>query len=129
MEKKKLASPFVYGAISSLLTWASQNKKRGFFIALCDDDKTHVAFQNLNKVSADGSAVIGSNPQLAAAFEVIEVGVNFSSENCMNDPEWMKSCNELPIDDETWRWIGFDYEDGQEFMYEKKPIIKKGGIQ
>ncbi|MBQ3673589.1 MAG: hypothetical protein II928_03860 [Paludibacteraceae bacterium] len=32
MSKKKLASPFVYGTFSSLLTWAGQNKKRGFFI-------------------------------------------------------------------------------------------------
>jgi len=129
MAKKELASPFVYGAICSLLTWASQNKKRGLFIALCDGDKTHVAFQNLNKVSADGSAVIGCNPELTAAFESIQVGVNCSSEDFLNDPEWMKICNELPIDDETWRWIGFDYEEGQEYMYEKRTAKKKGGKQ
>ena len=126
MKKKKLASPFVYGTISALLKWASQNKKRGFFIALCDDDKTHVAFQNLNKVSTDASAVIGCDPELVAAFEAIEVGVDCTSEDFLKDPEWMKICNELPIDDETWRWIGFDYKDEQTYQYDKhttNPLI------
>ena len=129
MPKKKLASPFVYGTFSSLLTWASQNKKRGFFIVLCDGDKTHVAFRNLNKVSIDGSAVIGCNPELTAAFESIEVGVDCASEDFFNDPEWMKICNDLPIDDETWRWIGFDHNDVQEYMYEKTNRREKGGKQ
>jgi len=127
MAKIKFASPFVYGTISSLLIWARQNKKRGFFIALCDDDKTHVAFRNLDKVSVDGSVVIGCNPELCAAFESIQVGVNCASEDFLNDTEWMKICNELPINDETWRWIGFDYKDGKEFMYEKQTAEKKGG--
>ena len=129
MPKKKLASPFVYGTFSSLLTWASQNKKRGFFLALCDGDKTHVAFRNLDKVSADGSAVIGCDPELAAAFETIEVGVNIASEKMLEDPDFVKICNELPIDEETWRWIGFDFKEGQPFMYEKQTAKKKGGAQ
>lgn len=122
MEKKKIASPYVYGTISALLQWASHNKKRGFFIALCDDDKTHVAFQNLDKVSTDASAVIGCDPELVAAFESIGVGVNCTSQDYLNDKEWMKMCNELPIDDETWRWIGFDYKDEQQYKYEKRTI-------
>ena len=122
MEKKKIASPYVYGTISTLLKWASQNKKRGFFIALCDDDKTHVAFQNLEKVSTDASAVIGCDPELAAAFETIEVGVDCTSEDFLKDPKWMKICSELPIDDETWRWIGFDYKDEQTYQYDKHTI-------
>ena len=129
MPKKKLASPFVYGTFSSLLTWASQNKKRGFFLALCDGDKTHVAFRNLDKVSADGSAVIGCDPELAAAFETIEVGVNIASEKMLEDPEFVKICNKLPIDEVTWRWIGFDFKEGQPFMYEKQTAKKKGGAQ
>lgn len=129
MPKKKLASPFVYGTLSSLLTWARQNKERGFFIALCDGEKTHVAFRNLDKVSADGSALIGCNPELCAAFESIQVGVNCASEDFINDPEWMKTCNELPIDDETWRWFEFDYKKGEEYMYELQTAKKKGGAQ
>ena len=129
MAKKKLASPFVYGTICSLLTWASQSKKRGFFIALCDGDKTHVAFRNLDKVSADGAALIGCNPELAAAFASIQVGVNCSSEDFLNDPEWMKICNELPINEVTWRWIGFDYEKRREYIYEKRTANKKGGAK
>ena len=108
--------------------WASQNKKRGFFIALCEDECTHVAFQNLNKVSTDAAATIGCNPELCAAFESIEVGVNIASDNCSKDPEWMKVCNELPIDEETWRWIGFDFKDGRPFQY-KQTDQKKGGAQ
>ena len=122
MEKNKLASPYVYGTISTLLRWASQNKNRGFFIALCDDDKTHVAFQNLEKVSTDASAVIGCDPELVAALEAIEVGVDCASQEYLNDPEWMKICNDLPIDDETWRWIGFDYKDEQSYQYDKHTI-------
>ncbi|MBR6065646.1 MAG: hypothetical protein IKP57_04400 [Paludibacteraceae bacterium] len=122
MEKKIIASPYVYGTISTLLKWASQNKKRGFFIALCDDDKTHVAFQNLNKVSTDASAVIGCDPELVAAFESIGVGVSCASEDFLKNPKWMKICNELPIDDETWRWIGFDYKDEKAYQYDKHII-------
>ena len=129
MPKKKLASPFVYGTFCSLLTWASQNKERGFFIALCDGNNTHVAFRNLNKVSADASATIGCDPELCAAFETIEVGVNCTSEDFLNDPKWMKICNELPINDETWRWIGFDFKEGQSYMYEKQTVQQKGGKQ
>jgi len=129
MAKKKLASPFVYGTICSLLNWASQNKERGFFIALCEGDKTHVAFRNLEKVSADGSAVIGCNPELNAAFESIQVGVNCSSDDYVNDPEWMKICNDLTFDDETWRWIAFDYKEEREYVYEKQNDKKKGGKQ
>lgn len=129
MPKKKLASPYVYGVISSLLTWASQNKKRGFFLALCDGDKTHVAFRNLNKVSADGSATIGCDPELCAAFETIEVGVNIASEKLLEDPDFVKICNELPIDEETWRWVGFDFKEGQSFQYNKQTAKKKGGKQ
>ena len=122
MPKKKLASPFVYGTLSSLLMWASQNKKRGFFLALCDEDNTHVAFQNLIKVSSDASATIGCDPELCAAFETIEVGVDCASEDMLKDPKFMKICNELPIDEETWRWIGFDFKDGRPFQYEQKTI-------
>lgn len=129
MPKKKLASPFVYGTLSSLLTWASQNKNRGFFIALCDGDKTHVAFRNLDKVSADGSAFIGCNPELCAAFESIKIGVDCASEDFINDPEWMKICNELPVDDKTRRWFEFDYRKGKEYMYIKQTDKKKGGAQ
>ena len=129
MPKKKFASPFVYGAISSLLTWANQNKKRGFFLALCDGDKTHVAFRNLDKVSTDASAAIGCDPELCAAFETIEVGVNIASEKLLEDPEFVKICNELPIDEETWRWIGFDFKDGHAFQYDKQTVQKKGGVQ
>ena len=128
MAKKKLASPFVYGTFHSLLLWASQNKKRGFFIALCDDDKTHVAFQNLIKVSSDAAATIGCDPELCAAFETIRVGVDIASEDCSKDPEWMKVCNELPIDEDTWRWIGFDFKNEQPFQYEQTDQ-KKGGAQ
>lgn len=129
MPKKKFASPFVYGTFHSLLEWASQNKKRGFFLALCDGDKTHVAFRNLNKVSVDASATIGCDPELCAAFESIQVGVNCASEDFLNDPKWMKICNELPIDDETWRWIGYDYKQEQPFMYKKQTVQQKGGAQ
>lgn len=129
MPKKKLASPFVYGTFSSLLTWASQNKERGFFIALCDNDKTHVAFRNLNKVSADASATIGCDPELAAAFETIGVGVDIASEKLLEDPDFVKICNELPVDEETWRWIGFDFKEGQAFQYNKQTVQQKGGKQ
>jgi hypothetical protein len=40
----------------------------------------------------------------------------------LNDKEWMKMCNELPIDDETWRWIGFDYKDEQSYRFEKRTV-------
>ena len=129
MPKKKLASPFVYGTFSSLLTWASQNKERGFFLALCDGNYTHVAFLNLNKVSADASATIGCDPELYAAFETIEVGVNIASEKLLEDPDFVKICNKLPVDDETWRWIAFDYKEGREYIYEKQTDKKKGGAQ
>ena len=128
MSKKKLASPFVYGTLSSLLFWASQNKKRGFFIALCDEDNTHVAFQNLIKVSSDAAATIGCDPELCAAFESIEVGVDIASDDSSKDPEWMKVCNEMPIDEESWRWIGFDFKEGRTFQY-KQTAPKKGGAQ
>ena len=128
MSKKKLASPFVYGTMSSLLYWASQNKKRGFFIALCDDECTHVAFQNLEKLSIDAAATIGCDPELCAAFESIEVGVDAASEDCLKDPEWMKVCNELPVEEETWRWIGFDFKNEKPFQY-KQTDRKKGGAQ
>lgn len=129
MPKKKITSLFVYQAICSLLTWAGKNKKRGFFIALCDGDKTHVAFRNLNKVSADASAVIGCNPELAAAFESIEVGVDCASEDCLKDPEWMKICNNLHIDEQTWRWVGFDFKEELSFQYVKRTEQQKGGAQ
>lgn len=129
MPKKKLTNSFIYWTFSSLLTWASQNKKRGFFLALCDGDKTHVAFRNLNKVSADASATIGGDPELCAAFETIEVGVNIASEKLLEDPDFVKICNELPIDEETWRWVGFDFKEGLPFMYEKQTDKKKGGIK
>ena len=120
MKKKKMASLFVYQALSALLTWANKNKNRGFFIVLCDKEKTHVAFQNIDKVSCEGAVTIGSDPELAGAFEMIEVGVDATSKDCSkDDPKWIETANALSFDEKTWRWIGFDFEDEQPFQYNK----------
>ena len=128
MKKKKMASLFVYQALSALLTWANKNKNRGFFIVLCDKEKTHVAFQNIDKVSCEGAVTIGSDPELAAAFEAIEVGVDATSEEFVKDPKWLETANALSFDEKTWRWVGFDFEDEQPFQY-NKATDKKGGTQ
>ena len=125
MKKKKMASLFVYQALSALLTWANKNKNRGFFIVLCDKEKTHVAFQNIDKVSCEGAVTIGSDPELAAAFEAIEVGVDATSEDLFKDPKSLEIANALSFNEKTWRWVGFDFEDEQPFQYNKATAPKR----
>ena len=118
---------FAYLVNNALLNWASDGntKNRGFFIILCDGQKTHVAFRNLMKVSCDGSAMIGCDPDLAAAFETIQVSAEAATSDSCEDDAFIKAMNELPFDEETWRWISYDYKKEQSSIYLEQTKSRK----
>ena len=107
---KKIINLFIYRAIDLLLRWADNHQNRAFFIILCDKHLTHVAFQNIDKVSCDAAVMIGADPELAAAWENIGIGVEFTSKDCYQDPKWLEAANQLPFDSTSFRWKYMNYK-------------------
>ena len=116
-KKSKIINLFIYRTIELLLNWANHHKNRAFFIAICNKHHTHVAFQNLDKLSIDASVSIGSDPELAAAWETLGVGVDACSRDMFKDPKWQETCQNFPIDSTSWRWKCFDYKRKQAGEY------------
>ena len=101
---------FIYRAIEILLRWQNSNKNRAFFIVLCNKNQTHVAYKNIEKLTVDAPPTIGCDPELAAAWESIGVGVDICSQDLEKDPQWLETANNLPQDTTSWRWKCFDYK-------------------
>ena len=123
--KRKIINLFINHTIDILLRWADNHKNRAFFIILIDKQQTHVAFQNLEKLTCD-AASIGCEPELAAAWESIGVGVDFCKEDKFNDPKWIEAANQLPQDATSWRWKTFDYKHNTAGEYRLRRISGKG---
>ena len=123
--KRKIINLFIYRTIDILLRWADNHKNRAFFIILCDKHHTHVAFQNLDKLTCDAASTIGCEPELAAAWETIGVGVDACSQDLFKDPKWIEAANQLPHDTTSWRWKTFDFKHntaGEFTPHNSKPL-------
>ena len=125
--KKKITNLFIYHPIDFLLRWANHHENRAFFIVLCDKYHTHVAFQNLDKLTCDGAATIGCEPELAAAWETIGVGVDACSEDLFKDPDWNAAANQLPHDSTSWRWKTFDFKHNTAGEYHERKSPTNNG--
>ena len=109
---KKIFNKF----IASLIEWCANDKhderKRAFFIVLCDDKgNTHVAFSNTARLTEVAPCAISLNPDVYAMFEGVKVGVDCICEDKFYESdEWISAVNELPYEYDTERWFVFDRE-------------------
>ena len=118
---KKFFDLFINRTIENLLRWQNNNKKRAFFIVICNKNNTHVAYKNIEKLTIDAATIIGCDPELEAAWESIGVGVDFFSQDMAKDPKWLEAANKLPHDTTSWRWKCYDCKNNVTGEYKSSP--------
>lgn len=110
----KFFKKFFNTVIAGLIKWCADDKsderKRAFFIVLCDDKgNTHVAFSNTRRLIEVVPCAVFTHPDVYAMFDTVKAGVDcLCDDKFFDSDEWIDAVNELPYEYDTERWFVFD---------------------
>lgn len=105
---KNESERFLCCAIEALTAWSKAAKNQSFVLIVGNNDDTHVAWSNLKHLSYH-SYDLGLHPDTAAVMDVLSCGADIAYDDQREmDPEWNEKINQLPVDEETAKWVIYD---------------------
>ena len=108
---KNDSEKFLCYVIEALTAWSKDGKNKSFVLIAGNNDDTHVAWSNLKHLSFH-SYDLGLHPDTAAVMDVLSCGADIAYDDQREiDPDWVEKVNQLPVDEETAKWVIFDDDD------------------
>ena len=105
---KNDSEKFLCYVIDALTAWSKDGKNQSFVLIVGNNDDTHVAWSNLKHLSYH-SYDLGIHPDTAAVMDVLSCGADIAFDDQREmDPTWNEKINQLPVDEETAKWVIYD---------------------